>query len=288
MVMEQNRKIPVLLNLCDEISFDARPLEEASAMIQALREHAPFPSQVRGIRIGAETCGFLFADMKLSRFREIADKAGELTGESRPEIRLVIPVIEQSVWKEAADLIRETLKEPWLDSVAVNDFGALRFVREAVGEGGKRKIRIILGRFFDKRFRDPRTEAGTDESALLTGLWQKILERYGVEGLESECLDSGYVRLPGADMANYVHLPCSLQSSGQICEFSGIGMPEKDHFRIGRCRKQCLGLRAFAHHKELRRPLIKTGNALYIKNNLSRERIGELLSDGITVIYTDF
>lgn len=283
--MEQSRKIPVLLNLCDEISFGARPLEETYTMIRALGEHAPFPAQVRGIRLGAETCGFLFADMKLSRFREIADKAGELTGESRPEIRLVIPVIEQSVWKEAADLIRETLKEPWLDSVAVNDFGALRLVREAAG---KRKIRIILGRFFDKRFRDPRTEAGTDESALLTGQWQKILEQYGVEGLESECLDSGYVRLPGADTASYVHLPCSLQSSGQICEFSGIGMPEKDHFRIGRCRKQCLGLRAFAHHKELRKPLIKAGNALYIRNSLSRERIRELLSDGITVIYTDF
>lgn len=283
-------KIPVLINLCDEISYGSADASFVSKIAENLNTYAPVPMEIKGVRIGAETCGFLFAGMQLSRFREITEAVRKEPWGEEAEIRLVIPVIEQSAWGKGKELIRAVMREPWIDSVTVNDLGALKAVSDLKTEYGAEKTKIILGRYFDKRARDPRNEDSAESaegSALCTPGWRRIMDQFGIAGTESECLDQRIAVVPDLKIKSYVHLPYALLSTGQLCEYSGINMPEKGHFRIGRCSRQCCGLKGYAFHKDLRKPLIKAKNALYIRNRVSEELIEQIRSSGSTIIYTD-
>ena len=283
-------KIPVLINLCDEISYGAADASSVRRIAENLNTYAPVPMEIRGVRIGAETCGFLFAGMQLSRFREVIETVRKEPWGENAEIHLVIPVAEQSAWGKVKELIRAVMREPWIDSVTVNDLGALKAVSDLKAEYGAEKIGIVLGRYLDKRARDPRNEdraESAEGSALCTPGWLRIMDKYGVAGTETECLDQRIAVIPDPKIKSYVHLPYALLSTGQICEYSGINMPEKGHFRIGRCSRQCCGMKGYAFHKDLKKPLIKSKNALYIKNRVGAELIEQIRSEGSTIIYTD-
>lgn len=173
--------------------------------------------------------------------------------------------------------------------MAVNDFGALKVAAGQTEESLCRGKKIVLGRYFDKRFRDPRVpdeDMTAEESAVCSDTWNLLIRQYGICGVELECMKQN----PGfydTDLDVSVHFPYSLVSSGQICEFSGIGNPEKGRFEIGHCREQCRGIIGTAFHKSLKKPLIKSENALYMKNSAEMLDPVLLKSPGFSLIYTE-
>ena len=285
----ENRNIPVILNLCDDFSAGYAGEKQLNEMIENLYRYAPFPVEITGIRIGAETCGFLFSRMTVAQWKAVSRMAGEILKRDGLSVTLTVPVVEQSAWKAAKKLLEDALQQPWIHSMAVNDFGALKVAAGQTEESLCRGKKIVLGRYFDKRFRDPRVpdeDMTAEESAVCSDTWNLLIRQYGICGVELECMKQN----PGfydTDLDVSVHFPYSLVSSGQICEFSGIGNPEKGRFEIGHCREQCRGIIGTAFHKSLKKPLIKSENALYMKNSAEMLDPVLLKSPGFSLIYTE-
>ena len=187
----ENRKIPVVLNLCDDFSAGYAGKKQLNEMIENLYRYAPFPVEIAGIRIGAETCGFLFSRMTVTQWKAVSGMAEEILKRDGLPVTLTVPVVEQSAWKAAKKLLEDALRQSWIHSIAVNDFGALKVAAGQTEEALCSGKKMILGRYFDKRFRDPRVSderMTADESAVCSDAWDLLIRRYGICGVELECM----------------------------------------------------------------------------------------------------
>lgn len=285
----ENRIIPVILNLCDDFSMGDIKKIHIEEIVGNLNKYAPFPVRIVGIRIGAETCGFLFSKMEISHLSAVADMAREVIKADNLLVNLVIPVVEQTVWKRAKTMLYEAMELPWLHAITVNDLGALRVVADYKKKMPVHDKSIFLGRYFDKRFRDPRIlmkEMLVEESGMNSDIWKYLIQKFDIKAMEIECLPYD-LEFSVQNISVNVHFPYSLVSSGQICEFSGIDRQNKGRFMIGNCQKKCLGISGTALHRSFRQPLIKSKNALYIKNALSSIDMNVFKKPNVSLIYTE-
>lgn len=278
-----NKELPVYINLCDEYSIGYTKQENLAALFENMFSYSPFTLQLAGARIGAETCGFLFSELYPAALKSVADSIREISGNANLPINLVTPVIDQSVWEKAEKLILQLLDERWIDAVTVNDLGVLWTIVRKKSEDQSFDKKIILGRYFDKRFRDPRIafdDVLREETDTDSELWRHLMDKSGILGVEKEC----FGEIPPH---SFVHFPYTLMSSGQFCEYSGIGKAEEGRFQTGRCHMQCMGLIGRATHNMLKQPLVKSKNALYMKLSLGQVAQDIFAQEGISLIYTE-
>ena len=246
----------IILNIADgRIDHEIRKLaEETTAAAAGIQPD--WKVSVSGIRIGSETCSrmldFLSADdfrRQISRIREQGFDA-----------YAVFPDVAQSQWKKAQTLL-DACGEEGVRGIAVNDFGMLAEASERSFE------RVILGRLFDRRMRDPRTGISWKEDraletlSILTEEYAKLYRREHLYAAEMECF--GTCAGVPEEVKLMVHVPYLLLTCGRFCEIGGIGLSEPQRYRINTCRRQCRNVAAVGSAPFLTGKWYQRGNALY-------------------------
>ena len=202
------------------------------AMELAGRSHA------ERLYVGSNFCSQYFLRQSMSLWRE----AFALCRREGMAATLVVPVVSQRDLAEACQLVEEILTSygDMVDEITVNDVGMFAYCRQRCGRA------INLGRLFFKEPRDPRyadlfeTRHAVGLPAVLTGLFS-----HGeVAGIEIDpthaALDLSEVRgfLPQVSVG--VHMPYCYLSTGNVCEFAGIGRPVREKFRPNApCAMEC-------------------------------------------------
>ena len=285
-----NEKVyPMILNLCDEPSFTG--VGSLSEYIEQCKQNLeiaglPFSCEIKGIRIGAETCGQLYSSLKKETLMDLSHKARE----KNLSVSLVTPVFEQTRWEKAKQLTGEILTCQGADQLVVNDFGMFEYLENRRERKESCQAKILLGRLFDKRFRDPRFDlsaSNTEEGIWDTPAFRELCKREKITGAECELLDNGF-QIPDKSLPFYVHMPYTLVSQGNICEYSGIGLEENLRFKPGNCKKQCLFVTGRARHSVLKKMVYKHGNGLYMRGHLTKRNLECMQKGNITLIYTDY
>ncbi len=202
------------------------------AMELAGRSHA------QRLYVGSNFCSQYFLRQSMSLWRE----AFALCRREGMAATLVVPVVSQRDLAEACQLVEEILTSygDMVDEITVNDVGMFAYCRQRCGRA------INLGRLFFKEPRDPRyadlfeTRHAVGLPAVLTGLFS----RGEVAGIEIDpthaALDLSEVRgfLPQVSVG--VHMPYCYLSTGNVCEFAGIGRPVREKFRPNApCAMEC-------------------------------------------------
>jgi hypothetical protein len=141
------------------------------------------------------------------------------------KITLVVPVFWdlESGWKEVSELIT------YADEICVNDYGALE---RAKNLGRK----IILGRLFFKKTRDPRYPELQNLSSSLNSAARRLVEDYKISSVEVEGVKN--FSAP-ANLEIAAHFPLAYITYG-ICLYASISLPAEKKFRSGgSCNFQC-------------------------------------------------
>lgn len=279
----------IVVNMCDERSLHPQlDIEEYLLHINELldKNHLPFEWEITGIRIGAETCGRLFSALDPQKLEQLCRQAFT----KKLAVSFVVPVLEQSCWETGIQTAEAMMETKMLHTFVINDFGVLKMLKERRQKGGWIPRELLLGRLFDKRFRDPRFEANAafhEENTLMSEEWRSLCQKESISGIECECIGENFpFREPG--LTYYVHMPYTLISTGQICEFSGIGLTDPDRFKLHDCHHQCLGLIARARHNALKKPIYKHGNSLYMSTAFTEDILHTLSAPNVKLIFTEF
>ncbi len=269
--------IKIIINLSDIVSFDSvdQLIQIAKSQIALALEKSKY--EIYGLRYGIETCPYLVERFSLSSIIEVNRYAEN----HQLSTSFVLPVIAETAWPACEPLLNYCIKQNI--PIVANDFGVIEYVKR---EGGK----LLLGRMFDKRLRDPRIgqehfyNGLPEESGLFTDAYQEFLEREGIDVIECEALSLGLIDSVNKQNLR-IHVPYNIISCGMICEYAGIGKDNQNKFHIGKCSFQCLRVSGIAHSPEMISPMIKHTNALYMPiNKRTIDKAMEL--DNAIFIYT--
>lgn len=245
-----------------------------------LQKKLPFDNAlICGIRIGSETC---------SRMLEFIDANDMALLIEKIKVRgykayVVFPDICQHQWDYARKLL-DICYEKKADRIVVNDYGMLFEANERF------RNKVILGRMFDRRMRDPR--CGTswkeglkkEESNLGSQEYRQLYKREQLCGIEMECFGS-MDSIPSSWKV-YVHIPYLLLTHGRICEFGGIQKSQESRYRLDSCHHQCQIVKSTGTAAFMKGVWYQRQNALY--TTIKRETLSHLLEQYhfLTPIFT--
>ena len=244
----------ILLNLSNYHTFHPEGWETLLTRYQDREWPLLEAAEVVGVRFGAETCSRLLEKLPPDTVRrEIA-----WLRERSLLSWFVFPVLREEALEPAKKMLEVLAEEP-ADGIVINDFGLLPLLQAADPD---RRMKRILGRCFDKRFRDPRLslEGEGEGNQLLEDPYPGILAGEGVSCLEWESF--GNLSAKGG-MEQAVHVPFELVTFGQICELSGLDRPAEGKFSLAPCTAPCLRVNGTGHGDFLVSPVYQFGNALY-------------------------
>jgi len=171
--------------------------------------------------------------------------------------------------------------------VVVNDWGVLHLV------GGRPRLRAVIGRGLNRAMRDPRLpdvgpeHLGGDAAPSSwrtashdSGPFRRLLERLGVERVETDVPLQGLSEpSPGGPRLS-VHLPWGMVASGRICMVNAWGKPASQRFVPPRhcdapCRRFTVELRAPWQRRDATSealPMVDAGQILPLDHLLNRRR----------------
>lgn len=236
--------------------------------------------EITGIRIGSETCSRLMESIHADRFRMQIRKIKD----AGLDVFVVFPNVSQANWNHIMTLI-DICAEENIDGITANDFGVLS---EAVNRSFKK---IILGRLFDRRMRDPRVgtiwneKESLESPAILTDEYIDLYRREHLYAVETECF--GLKESIPEDVKLLIHVPYLLLTSGRFCETGGIGNDTEKKFRPNTCLFQCRKIRASGDAEFLRGKWYQYGNAIY--SQIKKSTLMEILKihKNTEIIYTE-
>lgn len=285
MKTDKMKEYSVVLNLCDEYSvycgWDFNQIIN-SAYMEIYSKIGNYKLSIKEVRLGSETCCNLFRFIpkdKLIHQMCLLKEAGI-------EVSLVFPVVDESNYSLCCDLFLCSIENEAINNVVVNDYGMLLLCKEY-------QIKVILGRTFDKRLRDPRVQSdlflngNPEELGLFSDAYLKMYIREGISSLELECLELGIGNIiPELITTIYLHYPYRYITSGRICEFAGIGKENSKKFKINQCSMQCMKYIAKTQTSPIRNVIYKHCNAILEKIQLNNNLSKDFLNPKVRVIYT--
>lgn len=222
--------------------------------------------------LGSMQCSRIvrFMDMGLLRERIRYLRSNKMS------ILFATPNVSGSDYELWARLLDSLIESGDIDALIVNDLGIL--------DEYKGKIRIILGRQFDKRVRDPRVEGGCAENTPL--LDHEYLESLGgdFDGITLECLPD--TKIAPSDLNIYTHLPMVQISSGKICEFASIGRTDEERFFGHDCKCKCVSTYGECRHGTLNKPIFKRYNSLFYEAGFDGRTIKMLNDSRVKLVFT--
>ena len=222
---------------------DRRRLDALASEADPVRAQLPWldglPAFDR-IYFGVEFCQHL-----LPTERDVRAAAG-LCRERDLGLTLVTPYGTDALLPKLERLL-EAADAPDLE-VLVSDWGVLQSLQDGSSSG-----RPVLGRLLNRMIRDPRVPAvershlGGDPppdswrlSSLGSRSFRALLDRLGVERVESDVPPQGLHPLAGDGPRVSVWLPFGAVASGRICSAHALGRPAEERFvPPDRCEAPC-------------------------------------------------
>ena len=256
-----------------EYCLDLRELISADELAQA-QPGDPHPAAALLEALAPQGCtriylGSSFCPQALIGARPLNEALIALARERGLHVTLSLPIPSQR-WlapqqEEALALLE--LGEGVIDELAANDFSMLEWASMLAVERagvGELPLGVVLGRLMSKDTRDPRDpeypwqpaapkmlqsswggESYLSRMLATFSYWNSELQEYrcplvGIE-LDPFCAEPLLHELP-EQLTAAINGPLCYMSTGQICEFASLGLPEERMFRPNSpCARQCKG-----------------------------------------------
>lgn len=281
---DKMRRYSVSINLCDEYTFAVNDTDKTLRDIkfEVARLAGDYKLDIPTVRIGAETCAHLYSKANIGNI-VIKAKAIKELGYT---VHLVFPSIAERDFEDCAAVLTACASEGCIDAVVINDYGLIDVAQ-------KNRVKMILGRLFDKRLRDPRVHSSQflngapEDSGIFTPASIAFLKREGVSEIEMDILELGLGEpIPEQIRRVYLHFPYRYITCGHICEFSGIGEDNEHKFRMGQCKRQCMKFTSLTRSQPLKAAVYKHCNALFEKVNSESAVKHIVCLDKVSIVYT--